>query len=263
MRSSRRAVQTRAEVDFACLYDEHPDYAARRRDDSFERAQIDVEVRYFKLPNLLDLLQGSPAASLLEIGSATGELTAAFPVADGGLRVGVDISARNVDTARARFPDVRFEVGDFRTLCLPRADVVVLSDVLEHVPDDAAFLAQAASLGERVLLNLPLEDNWLNCGRAYGAQDVSGHLRAYSLADGLALIRRAGLHVTRWRRVWIHESAAEQLRRQLRAAHLGHAYAGGGIGRSARFAVSSLARACGPIGRRLFASNLFALIERP
>lgn len=248
-------------VDFADLYDAHPEYEARRRGDSFERAQIDVEVRQFKLPHLLALLDGRPPASLLEIGCATGELTAAFPVADGGWRLGVDISAQNVAAARQRFPGLRFEAGDFRAMRLPSADVVLLSDVLEHVPDDAAFLADAARCGRRVLLNLPLEDNWLNRGRAYGPADVSGHLRAYSLADGLALVGRAGLRATRWQQVWIHESPAEAARRELRTAHLGQAYAGGRAGQALRRGMFGLARAVRPLGRRLFASNLFALVE--
>lgn len=250
-----------SQVDFADLYDAHPEYAARRRDDSFERAQIDVEVRQFKLPQLLALLGDRPPASLLEIGCATGELTAAFPVADAGWRLGVDISAQNVAAARQRFPAVRFEAGDFRAMQLPPADVVLLSDVLEHVPDDAAFLAQAARCGRRVLLNLPLEDNWLNRGRAYGPADVSGHLRAYALGDGLALVGRAGLRTIRWRQVWFHESPAEAALRALRKAHLGHAYAGGPVGQAVRRGVFGLARTVRPLGRRLFASNLFALVE--
>lgn len=249
------------EVDFGDLYDAHPEYAARRRVDSFERAQIDVEVRHFKLPNLLALLDGRPPASVLEIGCATGELTAAFPVAGGGWRLGVDISQQNVAAARQRFPDLRFEAGDFRTMSFPPADVVVLSDVLEHVPDDAAFLARAAACGRRVLLNLPLEDNWLNRGRAYGPMDVSGHLRAYSLTDGLALVGRAGLCATRWRQVWFHESPAAKLGRDLRADYLGQAYAGSPAGQLLRRSVFGLARSVRPLGRRLFASNLFALVE--
>jgi SAM-dependent methyltransferase len=249
------------QVDFADLYDAHPEYEARRRGDSFERAQIDIEVRQFKLPNLLALLGGQPPLSMLEIGCATGELTAAFPVVDGGWRLGVDISAQNVAAARQRFPDLRFEAGDFRAMQLPLAEVVLLSDVLEHVPDDAAFLAQAARCGRRVLLNLPLEDNWLNRGRAYGPSDVSGHLRAYSLADGLDLVGRAGLRTTRWQQVWIHESPVEAARRDLRKAQCGQAYAGGRFGQAVRRSVFGVASAVRPLGRRLFASNLFALVE--
>jgi SAM-dependent methyltransferase len=85
-------------VDFAKLYDEHADYTARRREGSFAQAQIALEVAEFKVPNLVRLLpSGYRPRRILEIGCATGELIAGFPVAAGGDRVGVDISASNVE----------------------------------------------------------------------------------------------------------------------------------------------------------------------
>lgn len=250
-------------VDWAGLYDAHPEYAARRDAGSWERALVDLEVRAFKLPNLQAVLAGDGARSLLEIGCATGELVAGFPVEAGGRRLGIDISPQNIVAARERFPGCAFEHGDFADLPDRQFDVVLLSDVLEHVPDDLGFLAAAAAKGRRVLVNLPLECNWLNRGRAYGPDDVSGHLRAYDLAQGLGLIRQAGLELVRWQRVWIHETAAEAERRRLRAARFGQAYAGGWFGRPLRAGVFRAATAVRPLGRRLFASNLFALARTP
>lgn len=247
-----------AAVDYQALYDAHPEYVARRAAGSFEQAQVDLEVRLFKLPNLMALLPaGQLPASVLEIGCATGELIAAVPVQDGGRRIGIDISAANVQAARARFPEVEFHCGDFRALDLGPVDAVILSDVLEHVPDDTAFLADAARLGARVLVNLPLEDNWLNRRRAYGPADASGHLRRYSRDDALALIARAGLEVTAAHRVWVHQTPAEAARRRLRRERLGQAFAGAWPARMLRRAVFGVATRVGPLGRRLFASNLF------
>lgn len=245
-------------VDFSALYDAHPEYVARRRGGSLEQTQIDIEVRLFKLPNLLRLLPDPQGLdSVLEIGCATGELIAALPVRAGGRKVGVDISAANVATARARFPEVEFRRGDFRAGPSEVFDAVVMSDVLEHVPDDQAFLRDAAALGRVVLLNLPLEDNWLNRRRRYGPDDASGHLRKYSLAAGLALVERAGLEVLAQARVWVHETPAEAARRALRRARLGAAYSGGWPARTLRQAVFAAAVALPPLGHRLFASNLF------
>ncbi len=245
-------------VDFSALYDDHPEYIARRQGGSFEQAQIDIEVRMFKLPNLLRLLPDPRAlGSALEIGCATGELIAALPVRAGGRKVGVDISAANVEVARGRFPQFEFRCGDFRSLPAERFDVVILSDVLEHVPDDAAFLGDAAAFGRVVLVNLPLEDNWLNRKRRYGPDDVSGHLRRYCLADGLALIERAGLEAIAHSRVWVHETPTEAARRSLRRERLGAAYAGTWPARTLRRAVFAAATALRPVGRRWFASNLF------
>lgn len=245
-------------VDFATLYDEHPEYVARRRGGSFEQAQIDIEVRQFKLPNLLGLLPEPRAlASVLEIGCATGELIAAIPVSKGGRRVGLDISAANIAVARERHPGIEFRSTDFRDGPSELFDAVVLSDVLEHVPDDREFLRAAAAFGRVVLLNLPLEDNWLNRCRRYGPDDVSGHLRRYTLTEGLAMVEDAGLEVLAQARVWIHETPAETSRRVLRRERMGAAFAGGLLGRTLRRAVFGAALALPPLGRRLFASNLF------
>lgn len=249
-------------AEFERLYDEHRDYAARRLEGSFEQRQIDIEVGGFKLPQLLALWPGPPPASVLEIGCATGELIAAWPVAPGGRRVGLDLSPRNVEAARGRFPDVEFDSVDFRAGPPPgRFDLVVLSDVLEHVEDDAGFLHDAAALGDRVLVNLPLECNWLNARRNYGVTDVSGHLRRYTLTQGLELFTRAGLGVRAWSQVWLHETAAELERRRLRQAHFGRAFAGGPLGARLRAALFGASVALPPLGRRLFPSNLFALAQ--
>jgi len=53
--------------------------------------------------------------------------------------LGVDLTTKNVENARRRFPDARFEVGD--VVSLPYADrsfdVVVASDIFEHLSLDA------------------------------------------------------------------------------------------------------------------------------
>ena len=251
------------DIDFSALYDEHPEYVARRGAGSLAQAQVDLEVRLFKLPGLMGVLPaGRPLHSVLEIGCATGELIAAVPVAPGGRRVGLDISPANIAAARARFPGLEFHAGDFRDAGLGRFDAVVMSDVLEHVPDDVGFLRDAAALGELVLVNLPLEDNWLNDRRAYGPDDASGHLRRYSLAQGLALFERAGLEVLAHSQVWVHETPTEAARRALHRERLGAAYTGRWPVRLAKQLVFAAATALPPFGRRLFASNLFAAARR-
>lgn len=256
--------EPKTSVDFARLYDAHPEYTARRKEGSFEQERTELEVSEFKLPLLVDLIEGLPRPSnVLEIGCGTGELIATFPAAKGGRRVGVDISRANVDAARARFCETEFYAGDFRELLKGQHfDCVIMSDVLEHVPDDAEFLRDAAQMADYVLVNLPLEDNWLNRNRDYGPEDASGHLRKYSLNDGLSLFRRAGLSVVTYRELWVHEHVMDRKRRQLQATHFGHAYTGGWLLRGVKRMVFGLSRTIRPLGRWLFASNLFVLARR-
>lgn len=256
-------VNTEKKIDYAMLYDEHPDYVARRVSGSFEQEQIDLEVSEFKLPNLVALCgPGAQPESVLEIGCATGEIIAAFPVLQGGLKVGIDISAENIRIARQRFPAVTFVDGDLAQCGAADFECVILSDVLEHVEDDVGFLRAAAQKGRYTLVNLPLEDNWLNISRRYGPEDASGHLRKYSLEQGLGLFARAGLKVLRHRRVWVHETAASAKRRELRLRHFGHGYNGGAVIRLAKHVVTATCTAIGPLGRRVFSSNLFAIAVR-
>ena len=260
---SKGTFQDAAAVDFAKLYDTHAEYVARRVDGSFEQQQIAIEVARFKLPNLTSLLpHGFVPRRVIEIGCATGELIAGFPIAVGGRRVGVDISASNIAAAQARFPAVTFHAGSFTDLTAQEFDCVILSDLLEHVENDAGFLADAARLGRYVLVNLPLENNWLNRTRAYGPDDASGHLRSYSLEQGLDLFSRAGLKVIDQRRVWVFESGVELERRQLRKRHFGVEYNGGFATRMLKRTVMQLAYVLPPLGRRLFASNLFVIAQK-
>ena len=251
------------DIDFSALYDEHPEYVARRMADSLASAQIELEVQLFKLPNLIGVIPtGQRLCNVVEIGCATGELIAAFPVDPGGRRVGLDISAANIATARTRFPDVEFFAGNFLDIGISGFDVVIVSDVIEHVPDDAGFLRSAAGLGQIVLVNLPLEDNWLNDRRNYGPEDVSGHLRRYSLEQGLKLFERAGLELLSSSQIWVHETPAEPARRALWRERAGRAYIGRWPVALAKRVVFATATAIRPIGRRLFSSNLFAAVRR-
>ena len=258
------AVGTRVGNDdfYRRLYDDKAEYVARRDHTSFEASIIRLEVDAFKIPNLVATIpHGFEYSSVVEIGCATGELLAAFPAPRVARKVGFDISQQNVACARSRYPGIEFYSSDFHEF-RQSADIVVLSDVLEHVPDACGMLRDAGQLGRLVLVNLPLEDNWLNRARDYGPDDVSGHLRRYSLDEGLALVDAAGLRVHQWRQVWIHETECDQERRRLRRQALGSAFSGGGMAAVVKQCVWSVATLVRPVGRRMFASNLFVSASR-
>ena len=255
------------EEEFRSLYDRHPDYVERRDPESFAAREIQLEARAFKVPNLLLALPDSADYSLVaEIGCATGEVLAAFPDRHPSLghpirKIGFDISPLNVAAATARYPDIQFLSENFADSGVT-ADVVVLSDLLEHVPDDAGLLRDAGKMARFVLINLPLEDNWLNRNRDYGIDDESGHLRAYSLSDGFELVARAGLKVEKWHRVWAHETEYDLSRRTLRRELTGSSHSGSLLVAAAKTLIYHSARGIKPFGRRLFPSNLFLCARR-
>jgi len=248
---------------FRNLYESKSEYVQRRDPGSFDAQQVLLEARLFKVPNLVAVLPPDfKYESVVEIGCATGELLAEFPPPwnSGNVKIrktGFDISPSNIEAARSRFPDIEFRTDDFRQSHVT-ADIAILSDVLEHVPDDVSFLGAAGHIARITLVNLPLEDNWLNYNRNYGPQDISGHLRRYSLVEALQLLAASGLEVQGWRRVWIHETECESQRRALRHRMQGAEYSGQLASRCLKAAVYSAARIARPLGRRLFASNFFA-----
>ncbi len=252
---------------FRSLYDRHEAYLARRDVGSFSAQRIILEARDFKVPNLLTVLPRKLVySSVIEIGCATGEVLNAFPdhCSQSGAavrKIGFDISPENIASARERYPHISFSDLDFSTSG-ETADIVVLSDILEHVADDADFLYRASRIGKYVLLNLPLEVNWTNRSRVYGIDDPSGHLRAYTLEDGLSLVFRAGLKIIHSERIWSHETDYDVYRRRLRKQMLGAAYTGKVPVRMVKSVIHRTARTFRPFGRRLYPSNLFLSANR-
>jgi len=110
----------------------------------------------------------APGSRVLEIGSGRGYLTAAFRAAGFEAR-GIDISPVAVEHACARFGPW-YEAGDVRDFAAahgPSFDLVVATEVVEHIQDPTEFVRAALALVEpagKVLLTTPNKD--------YGAPDA-------------------------------------------------------------------------------------------
>jgi SAM-dependent methyltransferase len=104
------------------------------------------------------------------------------------------------DTAAPLGPDeprLTLRAGD-PLVTLPRADVVLCLDVLEHVLDEDGFLAGLSALGRRVVFRLPLDLSVLDLvrpRRLIAARRRYGHLRAWTRATALATLADAGFMV--------------------------------------------------------------------
>jgi SAM-dependent methyltransferase len=139
--------------------------------------------------------------TLVEIGCGDGALLAALAAA--GLADGYDgfeLSGPAAAIAAGRgIPGAgRIEAYDGERV--PAADgaydLAVLSHVLEHVPDPAALLVEAARVGRHVLVEVPLEDNRSarRPGKVAQARAI-GHIQAFSREAIRALAAGAGLRV--------------------------------------------------------------------
>ncbi len=244
-------------IDFKALYDEKEEYMDRRESRSYNAPRIALEVKYFKVPNLLAVLPADRTFhSVAEIGCATGEIIGTLSLTGVIRRVGFDLSPLNIKAAQQRFPEVEFKAEDFRSSG-EKFDLVILSYISEHVPDDVGFLRDAASIAEIVLVNLPLEKCWSNTFRKYGPEDSSGHLRNYSLFDGLHLIEAAGLSVIQDTQKWAMESEYEPMRQALNERVLGARFSGTSAQQTMKALIYQICANWLWLRHKSFASNLF------
>ncbi|HEY8153465.1 MAG TPA: class I SAM-dependent methyltransferase [Myxococcota bacterium] len=174
----------------------------------------------------------SPLAKqrVLDCGCGAGEYVRAL-LARGADAYGVEFDEAKLAGAAARGADLaeRLSVGDLEALAFPDAsfDAALLNEVLEHVPDDAAALAEVARVlrpgGRLILLSptrlYPFETHgvfWRASGRrvphtvpgipwlplALGTKLFTYWARNYWPWELRALVERAGLRVIATGAVW-------------------------------------------------------------
>jgi 2-polyprenyl-3-methyl-5-hydroxy-6-metoxy-1,4-benzoquinol methylase len=129
--------------------------------------------------------------------------------------IAIDEDARSIELARERYrhPRLEFRCGDARRdLPPPPCDVVVLSNVLEHIEHRRAFLQSLRARLEprRVLVRLPLfERSWtVPMRRELGVRWMSDdtHFAELTQEGWVEELERAGLAVghreVRWGEIW-------------------------------------------------------------
>ena len=150
------------------------------------------------------LLPALPGPTVLNAGAGAGSLT--LKLVDAGLRVtSVDASAELCDWVRAslarRGPEVAAAnpvmAGDLQSLDLPDAsfDAAVCAEVLEHLDDDAAALAELARVlrpGGLLVVTVPANpyrydwtDQWAGHRRRYTVEMLASRIRDAGFADPL------------------------------------------------------------------------------
>jgi predicted TPR repeat methyltransferase len=188
-------------MDFEKFYDNQPDYIAFRNDPA-SREYYDAAVGW-KVQELVRVIPGGMLFSeILEVGCAFGVLL--NTIADTlkiEKRTGVDISAENIKTATAMWPECSFYRGTVEEFVNAneiqgtKYSLVVLSDIVEHIPDDLGFMKSVRAISSYVVLNLPLEKSFKTRNRQYGESDPSGHLRCYDRDMAEKLVKEAGFEI--------------------------------------------------------------------
>lgn len=141
-------------------YDRYAKYAEEARSSENPRAFLsNAEDMYYSVFAMLDELKLSPESRIVEIGSGYGYLTYAL-AHEGYSARGIEISSRAVSEARARYGDL-YECSDalaFAETHKESVDVVVLTEVIEHIPDPLSLIRAIRQLlapGGYLLLTTP------------------------------------------------------------------------------------------------------------
>ncbi len=157
----------------------------------------------------------SEGETVLDIGCGNGALAHSMASRAGARVTAVDLEPSNIEVARDRHdhPGVTYIVGDALTdLPAGRFDTVVMSNVLEHLPERPAFLrrAMASSGAARILLRVPtFERDW----RVPLKQELEvewrldpTHYTEYRLDEFAEELEQAGLQTTdqrvNWGEIW-------------------------------------------------------------
>ncbi len=134
--------------------------------------------------------------SVLDAGCGQGELLkemlARYPQIQ---RVaGIDFSPASINITRQRIEKGRFEVIDLQTQHLDEQyDLVVSIDVMEHIPDDVAALANLRKMTKGHALVSTIQGNSLPQWEV----DTVGHVRNYRRGELAAKMEKAGFVVER------------------------------------------------------------------
>jgi SAM-dependent methyltransferase len=156
-----------------------------------------------------------PGERVLDLGSGKGELANDLVVRAGASVVGIDNDLRHLAFARERFRHERIEFreGDLRGE-LPEGhfDVVVLSNVLEHLDDRTELLRRvvASSMPSRLLIRVPVyaRDWTIPLKQEVGLPSYwdPDHEIEYDPQSFRAELAEAGLEVTelllQWGEIW-------------------------------------------------------------
>jgi len=153
--------------------------------------------------------------SVLDIGCGNGAVAYDIVTKKGAAVLGIDLNAENIVFAQTRYnhPNLRFIEGDaLKNLPEGTFDVVILSNVLEHIQDRVGFLRRVGDQinPRRYLIRVPLfQRDWrvpLKKELGIDYRLDPSHYVEYSQEEFFDELTQAGFAVThyevRWGEIW-------------------------------------------------------------
>ncbi len=207
--------------DIGLLYSKKEKYLKELDASSYEFQRLLIETLEWKIPNLALVIPPSFfAQKVAEIGCFNGHLIANIAINGNRnfVRYGYDVNNYAIDCGKKIYNNVSFYCQDIFE-AEEHFDLLILSDIIEHIEYDRDFLRNCSSLSKNILINLPLEKCINNMNRSYGYNDPSGHLRSYSLKSALNLINKSGLRVVTQNVSCVFDSYIFKKRLELQLIH--------------------------------------------
>ena len=164
----------------------------------------------------------SETETVLDIGCGIGAVAYRVAEETGAQVIGVDLDSQKILQAQQQYqhPNVSYHLGDAREFTLlTHVDVVVLSNVLEHLEARPAFLTSLCnSLNpDRLLIRVPLfERDWRvpmkqELGLDWRLDET--HFTEYTLESFQEEMKAANLHINylevRWGEIWTEVTLAD------------------------------------------------------
>lgn len=159
-----------------------------------------VEDSAWKATQVLEALGGWQPASVCEVGCGAGAILRELHDRMPGTRfVGYEIAQDALELARPNAgADLEYRLQD-ATSDSENFDLMLIMDVIEHVPDPIGFLAALRGKAERVLLHIPLDlsaQSVLRPGKLLERRRRVGHIHYFTPETAVATVRDAGFTVT-------------------------------------------------------------------
>lgn len=140
---------------------------------------------------IFNLVRSLNFTSILDVGCGQGsfleELYAEFPHV---LICGTDISVKAIEMASARVPQGKFQVLDLSKEYLDETfDLVVCSEVLEHIIEDRKAIGNLARMTKKFLIVSAPQ------GRMRAFEISVGHVRNYAYGELVQKLQQEGLNI--------------------------------------------------------------------